>query len=322
MSRVTMLYYHVMGPGLSMSLCSVLTSMAPCGEDLTGQVTVLTYPNQQYVWTIGEGSFSNVVKGEWRKKGAAENGPPTLVAVKIFRGIHNDTAEKVNAISRRLVRESNTWLRLSHPNIQPYFGHCANLAPSVALISPYCGNGTVMHYIRSHPFDENLRPKFVTDVAKGLEYLHGCKIIHGDLQANNILVDDAKNARLSDFGRAKILGEAGYSTALLAGCAPYMAPELFPEDDTSVDSFFTPHSDVYAFGMLAFEIFTDEIPFLSLKATLHGQIMLRVLQGVRPSRTSDQQFRISDTMWQIIENCWVRDPMERPPVAWIVQRIG
>ena len=45
-----------------------------------------------------------------------------------------------------------------------------------------------------------------------------------------------------------------YSTALLAGCAPYMAPELFPEDDMSVDNFFTPWSDIYAFGMLAFEV--------------------------------------------------------------------
>jgi hypothetical protein len=45
-----------------------------------------------------------------------------------------------------------------------------------------------------------------------------------------------------------------YSTALLAGCAPYMAPELFPEDDTSVDSLFSLQSDVYAFGMLAFEV--------------------------------------------------------------------
>jgi len=300
----------------------VFTSMEARGEDLTGQVRILTYPKHTYPWTIGEGSFSNVVKGEWRKTLLPQNDSPAVVAVKIFRGMHNDTPEKVAAVSRRLIRESNTWLRLSHPNIQPYYGHCANLAPSVALISPFCGNGTVMHYIKGHPFEESLRHKFITDIISGLEYLHGHNVIHGDLQANNVLVDDTNNARLSDFGRAKILGEAGYSTALLAGCAPYMAPELFPEDDTSVDNLFTPWSDIYAFGMLAFEIFTGEIPFMSLRAKSHGQIMLRVLKGVRPLRSSDQQLRISDTMWEIMEECWVKEPTDRPPAAMIVRRMA
>jgi hypothetical protein len=77
---------------------------------------------------------------------------------------------------------------------------------------------------------------------------------------------------LSDFGRAKVLGEEGYScfnaaacqlfnsrfvryaTELLAGCAPYMAPELFPEDDVDVDKLFSKCSDIYAFGMFAFEV--------------------------------------------------------------------
>ena len=71
---------------------------------------------------------------------------------------------------------------------------------------------------------------------------------------NNVLVDDTHNARLYDFGRAKVIGDAEYSTALVAGCAPYMAPELFPEDERIVDQLFSPSSDIYAFGMLAFEV--------------------------------------------------------------------
>jgi serine/threonine protein kinase len=67
-------------------------------------------------------------------------------------------------------------------------------------------------------------------------------------------VDNSHNARLCDFGRAKVIGDAEYSTALVAGCAPYMAPELFPEDERLVDQLFSPSSDIYAFGMLAFEV--------------------------------------------------------------------
>ena len=67
-------------------------------------------------------------------------------------------------------------------------------------------------------------------------------------------MDNSHNVRLCDFGRAKVVGDAEYSTALVAGCAPYMAPELFPEDERIVDQLFSPSSDIYAFGMLAFEV--------------------------------------------------------------------
>ena len=67
-------------------------------------------------------------------------------------------------------------------------------------------------------------------------------------------MDNSHNARLCDFGRAKVIGDAEYSTALVAGCAPYMAPELFHEDESIVSQLFSPSSDIYAFSMLAFEV--------------------------------------------------------------------
>jgi hypothetical protein len=53
-------------------------------QDLTGEVTILTYPNHTYLWTVGEGSFSNVVKGEWRKKSSAENEPPVSMILVLI----------------------------------------------------------------------------------------------------------------------------------------------------------------------------------------------------------------------------------------------
>lgn len=69
-------------------------------------------------------------------------------------------------------------------------------------------------------------------------------------------MDNIGRARLADFGRAKIIGEKGYSTSLLAGCASYMAPELFPtsEPEVDVDALFSKDSDVYAFAMVCFEV--------------------------------------------------------------------
>ena len=53
---------------------------------------------------------------------------------------------------QRLVRESHVWLGLSDPHILPYLGYCTNLGFSIALISPFCGRGTVKQYLRQHVF--------------------------------------------------------------------------------------------------------------------------------------------------------------------------
>jgi len=67
-----------------------------------------------------------------------------------------------------------------------------------------------------------------------------------------VLVDETGRARLTDFGRAKVIGAAGYSTQTLAGSAAYMAPELFLSTNVDVDK--SKNSDVYAFGILYFEV--------------------------------------------------------------------
>lgn len=60
-------------------------------------------------------------------------------------------AYSINCFFQRLVRESRVWHRLDHPNIQPYLGHCADLGPSMALISPYWKQGCVRIYLQRHP---------------------------------------------------------------------------------------------------------------------------------------------------------------------------
>lgn len=65
-----------------------------------------------------------------------------------------------------------------------------------------------------------------------------------------MLIDDNGNARLADFGRAKILGQAEYDTTLFAGSTEYMAPELFADVEIAP---FSTMSDIFAFSMLTFQ---------------------------------------------------------------------
>jgi len=71
---------------------------------------------------------------------------------------------------------------------------------------------------------------------------------------NNILVNASEHAILTDFGRARMIGDVFYSTPLMAGTAQYMAPELFPPtDEVDINKLFSKKSDVYAFGILSYE---------------------------------------------------------------------
>jgi len=171
---------------------------------------------------------------------------PNGVAVKMFRALTSGDPQRIAEVSRRLIGESSVWHRLIHPNIQPYLGYCLDLGVSVALISPFCGNGSILKYTAINPSADKLQ--LVKDAANGLSYLHSQNIIHCNLQSNNVLVTEQGRAVLADFCHAKVIGEVGYSTQMLAGSAA----ELFPSSETNlnVDDQFSKKSDVYAFAML------------------------------------------------------------------------
>jgi len=148
------------------------------------------------------------------------------------------------------------------------------------------------------------------------------KIIHCDLHCNNVLVNNAGQAVVTDFGRAKVIGAVGFSTPMLAGCAPYMAPELFPQQgEVDIDQLFSKKSDIYAFGMLCFEVFTNEEPFACYNARLDWQVVPLIHQGKRPLCTPRVKRFISENMWMIIAACWKTEPDDRPSADQILQRL-
>jgi len=234
-----------------------------------------------------------------------------------------------------LIRESDKWLRLSHKNIQPYFGHCTELTDigphylNVALISPYCrrSDSNVSQYISLYTKTDSQKLKLVTGVICGLEYLHSMDIVHGHLIPNNVLIDDVGNARLADFGQAHVL--IGGSPRLSYGSVPFMAPELMPlSDESNQDNVLTQQSDIYAFAMVALQVFTgrppyqDEIPFLSILGLEEiRKVMHRIYEGLRPHRSSDKKECISDTVWKTMEDCWDHEPARRPLAAEVAFRM-
>ncbi|KAK1301585.1 Cysteine-rich receptor-like protein kinase 25 [Acorus calamus] len=105
------------------------------------------------------------------------------------------------------------------------------------------------------PLDWRMRYKIIEGIARGLLYLHEdsrLKIIHRDLKASNILLDGSMNAKISDFGLAKLfnLEQTQGNTSRIAGTYGYMAPEY------AIKGQFSTKSDVFSFGVLVLEILT------------------------------------------------------------------
>ncbi|KAJ7590440.1 kinase-like domain-containing protein [Mycena floridula] len=285
------------------------------GNDLSKQVKLVGH------WPIGNGASTDVYQGRLDRG----NHPTMLVAIKCIRGVQNDPNPEVSATSsRRIKRESAVWSTLDHTNIQPYFGYCENIGPSIGMISPYQSKGTITVFLaKEDPGKTWSRTKYLFQIASGLHYLHSKGVVHGDLHCGNILIDDDGVARITDFGRARILNDAAYNTALFTGAPEYMAPELFFTDDNLTaeqkSALFTTESDSYAYAMVAFVITTGfDTPFKRRGTSLGFDTPQRIRQGIRPKREAG----ISDRLWSLMQQCWDEKLKNRPTSEMILGKVS
>ncbi|KAG8920393.1 hypothetical protein FRC01_000787 [Tulasnella sp. 417] len=145
-----------------------------------------------------------------------------------------------DVIARRFEREATTWRRLRHPHILKFLGTLERDG-HLYFVSPFINNGTLVDYIIKSP-DAN-RIRVLCETADALQYLHQEGVIHGDIKASNILIEDDGHSLLCDFGLTKTV-DARTSTAMRgAGTFRWQSPELWEDAPKSFES------DVYAFGI-------------------------------------------------------------------------
>ncbi|CAL0302758.1 unnamed protein product [Lupinus luteus] len=148
---------------------------------------------------------------------------------------------------------------LHHQNLVSLIGYCAD-GDQRLLVYEYMPLGSVEdHLLDLHPQQKPLdwftRMKIALDAAKGLEYLHdkaNPPVIYRDLKSSNILLDNDYNAKLSDFGLAKLgpTGEDSHVSSRVMGTYGYCAPEYQRTGQITVKS------DVYSFGVVLLELIT------------------------------------------------------------------
>ncbi|OCH94643.1 kinase-like protein, partial [Obba rivulosa] len=209
-----------------------------------------------------------------------------------------------------LVREVETWISLRHDHIVPCYGASTSADPPFIVLR-YMQHGHLLQYL--HTFSDANRVRLVFGVSLGLRYLHGERIVHGDIKGVNILVDDAGKACITDFGLAFKVESARKDEPpkRAAGTLRYMAPELIKTGRLAYAT------DVYAFGMLIYETFTGRPPFLlDSDSDVHsGHLMLE-----RPEALEIRDRGLTDEMWDLLQACASREAVNRPTARDITTR--
>ncbi|KAI3459167.1 hypothetical protein Pfo_015830 [Paulownia fortunei] len=221
---------------------------------------------------IGEGGYGIVYRGQ------LING--TIVAVK--RLLNNlGQAEKEFRVEVEAIGH------VRHKNLVRLLGYCIEGTHRL-LVYEYVNNGNLeqwLHGAMSHHghLTWEGRMKILLGTAKALAYLHDAiepKVVHRDIKASNILIDDDFNAKISDFGLAKLLG-AGKSHIItrVMGTFGYVAPEY------ASSGFLNEKSDVYSFGVVLLEAVTGRDPVDDSRPVHEKNLVdwLKMMVGARRS---------------------------------------
>ena len=136
---------------------------------------------------------------------------------------------------------------------------------------------------------------------------------------SNILIDDAGDARLADFGLLKITSDPANnlssSSNFEGGTRRWMSPELMnPEKFGLRKESSTKPSDCYAFGMVIYEILGGNPPFYEHKSPA---VMLKIAEGKHPSRGAV----FTDSLWDMLECCWKFQPSDRLSIKDILHHL-
>ncbi len=257
---------------------------------------------------IGKGAFGIVYRGQYKGE---------VVAIKCLLNANlSDTAK--NFLNNEIASMS-----------------IGNRSPYILAFRGVCGTDIVSKYMPQGDLRRNLADKYLSlpwvsirwqialDIARGMEFLHEHDIIHRDLKSSNVLLTESFRAQVSDFDLSIINIESSsesndeYVSKTSVGTLRWMAPELIvgplPE--------YSKASDVYAYGVVLWEISTRLIPFSELQ---NDDILKAIVKGEYTKKLQAQltsHSQIPEAIEKLMVKTWSKLPSKRPDARKLIKAL-
>lgn len=352
------------GLGNKLSCCSAEWASKNMAELLSDEIrgadesfsqmkSTMLFPQDAFQWmidfaeltqtrVIGEGAFGKVYLGKWHETDVAIKALTSLGALGISAGqvASYATEADVKDALKTLEREVGLMVGMRHPNVILFLGVCPD---PPCVVTEYCARGSLYDVLveaRERPNGDLARAltwyrrvSMMLDAAKGMLYLHSHKptIVHRDLKSPNLLVDGNWSVKVTDFNLSRLadVSNPGVISSVVANNPRWHAPEIIR------DALFGKPGDVYAFGLIMWEMITWMLPYDALSAF---QMIINVGdKGGRPpipdpstgtARDGDTEWRIQggpfpgyESYVDLMVRCWAQDPEKRPLFPEIISKL-
>ncbi|KAK8360429.1 hypothetical protein V6Z12_A04G163600 [Gossypium hirsutum] len=223
---------------------------------------------------VASGSYGDLYKGTYCSQ---------EVAIKVLK------PERINTdLQKEFAQEVFIMRKVRHKNVVQFIGACTK-PPNLYIVTEFMSGGSVYDYLHKQKgvFKLPSLLKVAIDISKGMNYLHQNNIIHRDLKAPNLLMDENEVVKVADFGVARVKAQSGVMTAE-TGTYRWMAPEVIEHKP------YDHKADVFSFGIVLWELLTGK--------------------GLRPTIPKNTNPRLAE----LLERCWQLDPTLRPDFSEII----
>ncbi|XP_039140168.1 serine/threonine-protein kinase STY46-like [Dioscorea cayenensis subsp. rotundata] len=242
---------------------------------------------------VASGSYGDLYRGSYYSQD---------VAIKVLK------PERLKEnMMHEFAQEVYIMRKVRHKNVVQFIGACTR-SSSLCIVTEFMSGGSIYDFLHKQKgvFKLPALLKVAVDVSKGMNYLHQNNIIHRDLKAANLLMDENEVVKVADFGVARVKAQSGVMTAE-TGTYRWMAPEVIEHKP------YDHKADVFSFAIVLWELLTGKIPY-EYMTPLQAAVGV-VQKGLRPTIPKNTNPKLAE----LLKRCWQQDPSLRPDFSEILE---